>query len=100
MSDHVYKKLELIGSSKDSIETAVQNALSKAGESVRNIRWLEVNEIRGHVVDAKVDHWQVGVKLGFTLESDDAPETLEEKHQQNKASEDVKRATEGKALHD
>lgn len=79
MSDHVYKKIELVGSSKGSIEEAVENALSKAGESVRNIRWLEVGEIRGHVVDAKVDHWQVSVKLGFTLESKDAPETLQER---------------------
>ena len=68
MSDHIYKKIELVGSSKNSIEEAVQNAVTRAGESVRNIRWLEVGEIRGHVVDAKVDHWQVAVKLGFTLD--------------------------------
>jgi flavin-binding protein dodecin len=79
MADHIYKKVELIGSSKNSIEEAVNNAVAEAGNSLRNIRWLEVGEIRGHVVDAKVDHWQVGIKLGFTLESADSPETLEEK---------------------
>lgn len=79
MSDHIYKRIEIIGSSSDSIEQAVNNAVAHAGESLRNIRWLEVNEIRGHVVDNKVEHWQVGVKLGFTLESKDSPETLEEK---------------------
>jgi len=79
MPDHIYKKVELIGSSKVSIEKAVENALTHAGKSIRNIRWLEVGEIRGHVVDAKVDHWQVGVKFGFTLEQADAEETLKEK---------------------
>lgn len=79
MSDHVYKKIELVGSSKESIEAATRNAVAKASESVRNMRWLEVGEIRGHIVDGKVDHWQVGVKIGFTLEDGDSPETLEEK---------------------
>jgi flavin-binding protein dodecin len=79
MSNHVYKKIELVGSSKISIEDATQNAVAKASESIRNMRWLEVGEIRGHIVDGKVDHWQVGVKIGFTLESEDLPETLEEK---------------------
>lgn len=79
MSDHVYKKIELVGSSKESIEAATQNAVAKAAESVRNMRWIEVGEIRGHIVDGKVDHWQVGVKIGFTLESDKSPETLKEK---------------------
>jgi flavin-binding protein dodecin len=84
MTDHIYKKVELVGTSQKSIEQAVQNALTKASESIRNIRWFEVGEIRGHVVGAKVDHWQVGVKLGFTLEQADSPETLEEKDQLEK----------------
>lgn len=79
MSNHVYKKIELVGSSKESIEAAAQNAVAKASESIRNMRWLEVGEIRGHLVDGKVEHWQVGVKIGFTLESEDSPKTLEEK---------------------
>jgi flavin-binding protein dodecin len=92
MTDHIYKKVELVGSSKDSIETAVENALEKASETIRNIRWLEVGEIRGHVVDGKVDHWQVGVKLGFTLEESAAPETLKEKEAQGQVEEVIKSA--------
>jgi len=98
MSDHIYKKLELVGSSKQSIESAVENALSHAAETVRNIRWLEVGEIRGHVVDGKVDHWQVGVKVGFTLEDKNSPETLEEKRHAKQAEEAIDSATGGDAL--
>ena len=68
MSNHVYKLLELTGSSAVSIEEAVQNAITKAHETVRNIQWFSVSETRGHVTDGKVAHWQVTVKLGFTLE--------------------------------
>ena len=68
MSEHVYKMIELTGSSPDSIEAACGNAIAKASESVRNIRWFTVGEVRGHVEDGKVAHWQVTVKLGFTLE--------------------------------
>jgi flavin-binding protein dodecin len=68
MSNHVYKLLELTGSSTTSIEDAVQTAISKASESVRNIHWFEVIETRGHVADGKVAHWQVTIKAGFTLE--------------------------------
>lgn len=78
MSDHIYKKIELVGSSKESIEAAAQNAVNKASESIRNMRWMEVGEIRGHLVDGAIDHWQVGVKIGFTLEDKDSPETLKE----------------------
>ena len=68
MSDHVYKKIELVGSSPTSIEEAVNNALARAAQTVRNMRWFEVVETRGHIVDGKVDHWQVTVRVGFTLE--------------------------------
>jgi len=68
MSDHTYKKIELVGSSPDSIEAAVQNALTRAGKTVRNMRWFEVTETRGHIVDGKIDHWQVTMKIGFTLD--------------------------------
>ena len=68
MSDHVYKKIELVGSSTESIEKAVDNAVEKASKTVRNMRWLEVGEIRGHIDDGKVAHWQVGVTIGFTLD--------------------------------
>ncbi|HJV94700.1 MAG TPA: dodecin [Albitalea sp.] len=68
MSNHVYKHIELTGSSATSIEDAVQNAIGKAHQSVRNIQWFNVTETRGHVVDGKVAHWQVTLKVGFTLE--------------------------------
>ncbi len=68
MSDHVYKKIEMTGSSTTGIEDAVQTALQKAGNSVRNMRWFEVSEIRGHIEDNKVAHWQVSLKVGFDVE--------------------------------
>lgn len=68
MTDHVYKLLELTGSSDKSIEDAISTAIAKASETIRNIRWFTVTETRGHVADGKVAHWQVTLKLGFTLE--------------------------------
>ena len=68
MSNHVYKLLELTGSSPTSIEDAVATAIAKANETLRNIQWFTVTETRGHVVDGKVAHWQVTLKVGFTLE--------------------------------
>ena len=68
MSDHVYKKIELVGSSPESIEAAVENALARAKKTIRNMRWLEVTETRGDIENGKIDHWQVAVKVGFTLE--------------------------------
>lgn len=68
MSEHVYKQIELVGSSKDSIEQAAQRAIRKADESLDNLRWMEVTTIRGHIVEGEIEHWQVGVKVGFTLE--------------------------------
>jgi dodecin len=68
MSNHIYKKIELVGSSPDSIEDAVKNALSKASRSLRNLRWFEIVETRGHIEDDKIGHWQVTIKVGFTLD--------------------------------
>jgi flavin-binding protein dodecin len=68
MSNHVYKMLELVGSSALGIEDAVQCALTKAHETVRHVHWFKVEETRGHVVDGKVAHWQVTIKAGFTLD--------------------------------
>lgn len=68
MSDHVYKTVELTGSSTDGIEEAVERAISKAGETVRNMRWFNVVSTRGHLEDGKIAHWQVTVKIGFTME--------------------------------
>jgi len=68
MGNHVYKHIELTGSSTKNIEDAVSGAISKASQSLRNIHWFEVVETRGHVENGKVAHWQVTIKLGFTLE--------------------------------
>lgn len=68
MGNHIYKQLELTGSSDIGIEDAVSRAITKAHETVRNIQWFTVTETRGHVTDGKVAHWQVSIKVGFTLE--------------------------------
>jgi flavin-binding protein dodecin len=68
MPDHVYKHIELTGSSKNNIEEAVQNAVVKANQSVRNMRWFEMVDLRGHIDNGNVSHWQVTIKVGFTLE--------------------------------
>lgn len=69
MSDHIYKKIELTGSSTVSTDEAVKNAIERASKSVRNMRWFEVVETRGHIEDGKVAHWQVTIKVGFTLDA-------------------------------
>ncbi len=68
MSDHIYKHLELTGSSSRSMEDAVQQAIARAASTIENIRWFEVTETRGHVENGKIAHWQVVIKLGFTLD--------------------------------
>ena len=68
MSEHVYKLIELTGSSKTGIEDAIQNAITKASKSLRNMRWFQVLETRGYIEDGKVAYWQVTIKIGFTLE--------------------------------
>jgi len=68
MSEHVYKITELVGSSPESLEKAIENAVARANKTIRNMRWLEVQQIRGHLDDGKIQHWQVIVKIGFTLD--------------------------------
>jgi flavin-binding protein dodecin len=68
MSEHVYKSIELTGSSKKGVEDAIHAAVKKASETVRNLRWFEVTDTRGYIEKGKVAYWQVTVKIGFTLE--------------------------------
>ena len=68
MSNHVYKHIELTGSSSKSSDDAVRTAIAKAGKTVRNMHWFQVTETRGHIMEGKVAHWQVTIKVGFTLE--------------------------------
>jgi flavin-binding protein dodecin len=71
MSNHVYKKIDLVGSSPNSIEEAVQNAVSQASKSIHNMRWFEVVETRGHIDNDQIAHWQVTVKIGFTIDDEE-----------------------------
>lgn len=68
MSEHIYKKVELVGSSTVGIDDAVKNAVERAGKTLRNLRWFEVVETRGQISDSSITHWQVTVQVGFALE--------------------------------
>ena len=68
MNDHVYKQVELTGSSKTSMEDAIQNAITKASQTLRNMNWFQVVDSRGYIENGKVSYWQVTIKLGFRLE--------------------------------
>jgi len=68
LSNHVYKTVELVGSSPNGSDDAIRNAITRAGATVRNLRWFEVLETRGHVENGQIAHWQVTIKVGFTLD--------------------------------
>ena len=68
MNDHVYKIIELTGSSQTTIEDAIHNAISRASKTIRNMRWFEVVETRGYIENDEVAYWQVTVKIGFKIE--------------------------------
>ncbi len=68
MSDHVYKSVEVTGSSTTTIDDAIQRAVAKASETLRNLDWFEVTSVRGHIEDGRVAHYQVTLKIGFRLE--------------------------------
>jgi len=72
MSDHVYRVVEIYGSSPDGLDTAIRNGVHRAGRTLRNVDWFEVTEIRGHLQDGDIADWQVGVKVGFRIEDADA----------------------------
>ncbi len=68
MSDHVYKKVELVGSSKSSVTEAIEAAIARASKTMRNLEWFEVDQIRGHIKDGEVEHYQVVMKVGFRID--------------------------------
>jgi dodecin len=72
MSNHTYRVTEIVGSSTDGVDGAIRNGLARAAETLRHLDWFEVTEIRGHLADGAIDHIQVGMKVGFRLESVDA----------------------------
>jgi len=67
MNDHVYKHIEITGTSSESMEAAIQNAVARAAKTVQNMRWFEVTDSRGMIEDGQVAKWQVTIKIGFTL---------------------------------
>lgn len=69
MANHVYSVSEIVGSSPDGIEAAVNNAVAQANKTLRHLDWFEVTQVRGRIADGKVADWQVGIKLGFRLDS-------------------------------
>jgi len=68
MSDHTYRVTEIVGSSPESLQQAIRNGVARAGETIRNLEWFEVSEIRGKITDGDVAHFQVGLKVGFRLD--------------------------------
>jgi flavin-binding protein dodecin len=67
MPEHVYKKIEITGSSAKGLEDAVENAIERASQTIQQMRWFEVVETRGHIENGKIAHWQVTIKIGFSL---------------------------------
>ena len=73
MSEHIYRIAEIVGTSPNGVDDAIRNAVSRANQTLRNIDWFEMTEIRGHLADGQVADWQVTVKIGFRLEDGDYP---------------------------
>ncbi|QSB15034.1 dodecin domain-containing protein [Natronosporangium hydrolyticum] len=69
--EHTYRVTEIVGTSPESITHAVRNGLDRAGQTLRNLDWFEVTEIRGHIEDGEIGHFQVGLKVGFRLDDTD-----------------------------
>ena len=72
MTDHIYKQIELTGSSENSMQEAIENAIARAAKTLRNMRWFKVTETRGYIEGGEVAYWQVTVKIGFTLDEEEA----------------------------
>jgi flavin-binding protein dodecin len=70
MSEHTYRVTEIVGTSPDSVQQAIRNGVARAAKTLRNLDWFEATEIRGHIVDGEIEHFQVTMKVGFRLEDD------------------------------
>jgi flavin-binding protein dodecin len=70
MADNVYRVTEIVGTSTEGVEPAIRNGVTRAGKTLHNLDWFEVTEIRGHLVDGQIEHFQVGLKVGFRLDDD------------------------------
>jgi flavin-binding protein dodecin len=71
VAEHIYRIAELVGTSPNGVDDAIRNAVSRASQTLRNIDWFEMTEIRGHLSDGQVADWQVTVKIGFRLDGDE-----------------------------
>ncbi|QFZ73098.1 dodecin family protein [Streptomyces fagopyri] len=70
MTDHTYRVTEIVGTSPEGIDQAVRNGIARASQTLRNLDWFEITQVRGQIVDGEVEHYQVGLKVGFRLEDD------------------------------
>ena len=70
MSDRTYRVTEIVGTSTEGIDQAIRNGVSRAAKTLRHVDWFEMTQVRGHVKDGQVEHFQVGLKVGFRLEDD------------------------------
>jgi len=68
MAEHTYRVTEIVGTAHDGVDAAVRNGLSRAAQTLRGLDWFEITQVRGNIVDGEVDHYQVGLKVGFRLE--------------------------------
>lgn len=68
MSDHTYRVTEIVGTSHEGVDAAIRNAVSRASQTLRELDWFEVTEVRGHIENGQIEHFQVGLKVGFRLE--------------------------------
>jgi dodecin len=71
MTDHIYRVTEIVGSSPESIDQAVRNGIDRASQTLRNLDWFEVTQVRGRIENGRIEHYQVGLKVGFRLEDDE-----------------------------
>jgi flavin-binding protein dodecin len=71
MTDHVYRVTEIVGSSHEGVDAAIKNGMDRAARTLRNLDWFEVVQIRGHIADGRIEHYQVGLKVGFRLDDED-----------------------------
>ncbi|MFE3881471.1 dodecin [Streptomyces lydicus] len=71
MTDRTYRVTEIVGTSQQSVDAAIENGIKRASQTLRNLDWFEISQVRGHIVDGAIDHYQVGLKVGFRLEGAD-----------------------------
>ncbi|MCZ1006112.1 dodecin [Streptomyces lydicus] len=71
MTDRTYRVTEIVGTSQQSVDAAIENGVKRASQTLRNLDWFEISQVRGHIVDGEIDHYQVGLKVGFRLEDAD-----------------------------